>query len=316
MRLCAVTVDLDEIPCYTAIHGLPPLATPADEAVYRAALPRFEQFFDTLGLRATFFAIGSDLAQEHAGAALRRLFDAGHEIGNHSLDHFYDLTRRPRDEMRRQVVEGARAIERAIGRAPSGFRAPGYTMNDTLFEVLSEAGVRYDSSIFPCPAYYLAKSAILGGYRLLGRPSRSIFGHPRVLAAPADPYRIAARYQRRGHGLLELPIGVTRDATGRLPYIGTHLVLAGRGGARLMTRLIAGRPLVNIELHGIDAADAESDGLQPLRPHQPDLRLGAHEKLDILQDAIEQLRAAGYEFVTLAEAAECFNGSAQPPIRN
>jgi hypothetical protein len=304
MRLCAVSVDLDEIPCYSAIHGLPALPARAGEAVYRAAVPRFEQLFDALGLRATFFAIGRDLDQPHARAALRRLHDRGHEIGNHSLDHFYDLTRRTRAEMQTQVVDGARAIELAVGRAPRGFRAPGYTVNDTLFEVLGEAGVSYDSSVFPCPGYDLAKAAVLGSYRLRGRPSRSIFGHPRVLSAPADPYRVGVPYSRRGRGLLELPIGVTRDMSGRLPYIGTQLILGGAAGARTLTRLIEGRPLVNLELHGIDAADAERDGLQALRPHQPDLRRSAYEKLDILQSSIEQLRKAGYEFVTLDEAAQ------------
>jgi hypothetical protein len=103
--------------------------------------------------------------------------------------------------------------------------------------------------------------------------------------------------------LLELPIGVTRDATGRLPFIGTSLIWAGRYGARQLTRAIAGRSLVNLELHGIDAADAELDGLQALRPHQPDLRRSAAAKLEILRDVVATLREANYEFVTLAEAA-------------
>ena len=48
-------------------------------------------------------------------------------------------------------------------------------------------------------------------------------------------------YHDRGHGLLELPIGVTSEWSGRLPYIGTNLVLAGAFGARQLARMIAGR---------------------------------------------------------------------------
>jgi peptidoglycan/xylan/chitin deacetylase (PgdA/CDA1 family) len=302
--LCAVSVDLDEIPCYTAIHGLPPLPPTAAEAIYRCALPRLERLFDELDLRATFFAIGRDLAQPHAAGALRRLAERGHEIGNHSQDHLYHLVRLPRAEMRAQIADAIGVITRVTGRAPSGFRAPGYTITDELFELLVELGVRYDSSVFPCPAYYFPKLALVGAYRALGRRSHSVIDHPRVLGAPADPYRIGKPYTRRGQGMIELPIGVTRDVTGRLPYFGTSLTMGGPHGARFLTRLIAGRPLVNLELHGIDAADAELDGLTALRPHQPDLRKRADAKLAALRSAIHALRAANYEFVTLAEAAQ------------
>jgi hypothetical protein len=305
MRLCAVSVDLDEVPCYTAIHGLPAPSDDSAHAIYRRALPRLCGLFDELQLPATFFACGRDLTDPETAAALRRLALRGHEIGNHSQDHRYDLTRLTRAQMRAQVELGARSIAEVTGLAPSGFRAPGYTITDELFEVLSELGVAYDSSVWPCPAYYLAKLAAISGYQLLGRPSRSIVDHPRVLAAPSDPYRVGRPYRRRGVGLLELPIGVTRLGSGRLPFIGTF-VLASAASARWLTRGIVGRPLVNLELHGIDAADAELDGLTGLRRHQPDLRLTAAAKLSNLRRTVAILRAHDYVFVTLDDAARRF----------
>ncbi|HEX4352108.1 MAG TPA: polysaccharide deacetylase family protein [Polyangiales bacterium] len=306
MPLCAVSVDLDEIPCYAAIHGLSGLPLMAAEAIYRAALPRIEALFDELDLRATFFAIGSDLIAPHAAAAIKRLAERGHEIANHSQDHLYDLTRRPRDEQRRQIETANRMIADLTGRAPVGFRAPGYTIDDRLFALLAELGFAYDSSVFPCPTYYIPKLLVIQTYRALGRPTRSVVDHPRVLTAPADPYRVGTPYSKRGHGLLELPIGVTRDATGRLPFIGTSVTVGGTRGARVLSEWIAGRPLVNLELHGIDGADAELDGLQSLRPHQPDLQRTAAAKLAALKTAISTLRRLGYRFVTLAEAAQSF----------
>jgi peptidoglycan-N-acetylglucosamine deacetylase len=306
-KLCAVSVDLDEIPCYTAIHGLSlQLSEAAQQAVYRKALPRLAALFDAHGVRGTWFAIGSDLAHEHASAALRRLAAQGHEIGNHSYSHRYDLTRMPEHEMRADVARGIEAVERAVGQRPRGFRAPGYTFTDTLSRVLQDLDVSYDSSVFPCPAYYAPKLLAIGAYRMLARPTRSIPDHPRVLTAPADPYRMGDSYTRRGTGLLELPVGVTRDQTGRLPFIGTSLTLAGRAGAQLLCRLIEGRELINLELHGIDASDAEEDDLTSLREAQLDLRKSAATKLDILGAAFEHLSRAGYSFVTLAEAADEF----------
>jgi len=128
-----------------------------------------------------------------------------------------------------------------------------------------------------------------------------VLDDPRVLTAPANPYRVGRPYTRRGVGLLELPIGVTRGA--RLPYIGTSVTLGGPRLARVLSHAMVGRPLVNLELHGIDLSDVEDDGLRWLAPHQPDLRRSAAEKEAALRAAIAVLRSAGYAFVTLAEAA-------------
>src|SRR5690606_41985806 len=128
----------------------------AARAIYDKALPRLERLFESEGIPATFFAIGSDLDETNA-ARLASLARAGHEIANHSFGHRYDLTRLDRASIRREIERGMDAIERACGVRPEGFRAPGYTITDTVFEVLEELGVAYDSSVFPCPAYYAPK---------------------------------------------------------------------------------------------------------------------------------------------------------------
>lgn len=303
MKLAALSVDLDEIDCYASIHGLDSLGEV--RAIYRRALPRFEALFDELDVPATFFVIGRDVDGENA-ERLRRLQAAGHELGNHTYDHLYDLTRRDRARIAEEIDRGAEAIEAAVGQGPLGFRAPGYTINDTVFEVLEERGYLYDSSVFPCPPYYGAKAAAIGLYgaraRLgRGRASSSVVDDPRVLSAPADPYRRGRPYWKAGSGMVELPIGVTRMF--RLPYIGTTVALASPTGADLLTRQMLGRPLINLELHGIDLADADEDGLQELRAHQPDLRRDAEHKAENVRRAVRVLRNAGYEMVTLAEAA-------------
>jgi hypothetical protein len=302
MKLAAISVDLDEVPCYAAIHGLPVPAR-SEHAIYQRALPRLRQLFAREAVPATFFAIGSDLDRPANRAALAALADEGHEIANHTHSHFYDLTRRAPDEIASEIEKGGDAIERAIGKRPVGFRAPGYTITDPVFDALEAQGYLYDSSVFPCPGYYAPKVAAIAAIAARGRKSRSIVDDPRVLTAPADPYRVGRPYWTRGSGMLEMPIGVTRGATGRLPYIGTSVVLGGELGARALTEMIAGRPFVGLELHGIDLADADEDGLAWLRPHQPDLRRSAAAKQRALEVAIATLRRHGYELVTIAAAA-------------
>ncbi len=308
-RLAALSVDLDEAHCYAAIHGLGAPPTESRHAIYEHALPRFQRFFEDEGVCATFFVVGRDAEHPANARLLRALAEAGHELGNHSWRHPYELTRLSGVDRAEEIDRGAAYIEAATGFTPRGFRAPGYTVDDELLGMLQERGYRYDSSVFPCPAYYGAKAVVMGWMRLRGRRSRSVLDDPRVLSAPADPYRVGRPYWQRGGGLLELPIGVTRDRNGRLPYIGTSVVLASVAGARWLTRCIVGRPLVNLELHGIDLADADRDGLQWLRPHQPDLRRPLRAKMSALREAVRTLRAAGYSFVTLSEAAEAFSAA-------
>jgi peptidoglycan/xylan/chitin deacetylase (PgdA/CDA1 family) len=303
VRLCAVSVDLDEIPNYFGIHGLPEPAGAARTLVYDVALDRLTSLAADLSIPLTLFAIGSDLAREASAAKLKSAIGAGFEVGNHTLDHLYDLVRLGRGEMLRQVVEGAHAIERATGVAPVGFRAPGYTVTDELLEVVAEAGALYDSSVFPCPAYFAAKTAKIGAIALLGRTSRSIVDTPMVLRAPTRPYRVGRPYWKKGSGLLELPIQVTRGL--RLPFFGTSVTLSGPAMARRLARACIGAPLVNLELHGIDVL-GENDGLQALAAHQPDVRVPYERKLLALRAALEELVRAGYVFVTLRAAAQVF----------
>lgn len=299
-RLCAISIDLDEIRHYFAIHGLSDGAPTAANAVYERALPRFDDLAAGEGVPLTYFVVGADVARERNAAALRRSAARGHELANHTLDHLYDLSRRSPAEIAHQIEGANAAIAEATGARPSGFRAPGYVVTDAVYTALEQAGMAYSSSVFPCPYYYAAKAALIGAKRLAGRVSSSIVSSPGVLVAPVVPYRVGRPYYRAGRGLIELPIQVTRRL--RLPVIGTTLTSLGAPLARRLARGLVGAELVNLELHGIDLLDA-ADGLEALAAHQPDVRLALERKWETFVAVIAELRAAGYAFVRLDEAA-------------
>jgi peptidoglycan/xylan/chitin deacetylase (PgdA/CDA1 family) len=299
MRLCSVSVDLDEVHHYFAIHGLRPPSDPSSP-VYDTALERLGGLAAAQHIPLTLFAVAADAAHADNAARLRNSARAGHEIANHSLEHRYDLTRLGQEEMERQVVEAATLLERATGERPVGFRAPGYLMNDTLFDVVLRSGAQYDSSVFPCPAYGIAKLLALGYGRLRKRRSSAMAGSPAAWLGPTRPYDAGRGYRRAGAGLLELPIQVAGAA--RIPYIGTTLTLLGPRRAQRLTGLLRREPFVNLELHGMDALDYR-DGLAALLPHQPDVRVAFERKLSALSAAIDTLRQQGRTFVTLREAA-------------
>lgn len=302
VRLCSVSVDLDEIGCYAQIHGLASADT--CHAVYDLALGRMRAFARASNLPLTLFVVARDLEREENRENLRPFVQDGHEIGNHSLDHFYDLTRREPAERVRQIELANERIYAALGVRPSGFRAPGYTVTDDLLDAIGASGLSYDSSVFPCPPYYAAKAARLLSMKLRGQASRAILDTPRVLRAPATPYRVGRPFWTAGTGLLELPIQVAGPL--RVPFIGTSLALLGPSAARLLARSLLGAPLVNLELHGLDFLDAR-DVPEALVGVQPDLRIPLPRKLETLSAVLELFRNHGYAVVRLDEAARAFS---------
>jgi polysaccharide deacetylase family protein (PEP-CTERM system associated) len=147
------------------------------------------------GTRATFFILG-ELARQQP-ALVRAIHRAGHEVASHGWDHrrLHRLTPAQfREELRRSMD----VLEQATGEAVAGFRAPTFSVvRETAWalDVLAEAGLTYDSSIYPV--------------------WHDRYGVPR---APLSPFRAAGPR----HAILELPPATLDLAGMRLP--------AGGGG--------------------------------------------------------------------------------------
>jgi peptidoglycan/xylan/chitin deacetylase (PgdA/CDA1 family) len=311
MRRAAVSIDLDGLSCYYRIHALGPPPAELEHVILERALPRAAALFAQHGLHVTWFVIGRDvdadaaLPDRPARAAnaqrMKTLADAGDELGNHSYSHPYDLARLSAREVDAEITNCDRVL-RAI--APvRGFRAPGYDVSPAMLDTLARLGYRYDSSVFPAPGYYAAKAAVMAALAAAGRPSGAVLTNPRALAAPATPYRpsMSAPWRRGQAPMVELPVAVTPWT--RVPAIGTSLLVAP---AWLRTRLVAAmakRDFFNLELHGIDFADAERDGIPgELVERQPDLRIPIDQKLDRLERVLDEVHAR-WDFATLGEVA-------------
>ena len=307
--LISVSVDLDAVECYHRIHAL--ADAPAGEArfaILRRALPRLGELFARHGIHATLFVVGRDLEEDAEGRRIiAGLAEAGHEIASHSYSHPYDLVHLGREKIAGEIDRAHAAITEVCGHPPVGFRAPGYEISAELIQLLCERGYRYDSSAFPAIPYYLAKAAVMAVMRCTGRKSGSILGSAQVLGAPCAPYRPAAGapYRRGELPIVELPVTVTPLL--RLHVIGTTLVLAPEWLRRRLVVSALTTPHFNLELHGIDLADAGADGFsRALTARQPDLRVSVERKLAALDRTLSEARESGAKFVTLAGAAEHF----------
>jgi hypothetical protein len=302
--LCAVSVDLDPLRCYYEIHGLGEPPPKLRDVVLRKALPRFAEVFQRHGVFATLFVVGDDVADRASvgRAELARLASAGHELGNHSHRHQYDLARRSEDEIDAELAEAEATLHELAGQRLTGFRSPGYDLSPSLLRVLERRGYAYDSSVFPSWPYYLAKAGVMGLMSLLGRRSGSVLGDPRALTAPTGPYRPGATPWTPGDSrLVELPITVTRGL--RFPGIGTWILTAPGPLRLLLLDQLRARAFFNFELHGLDLLDAEADGIPAeLVARQPDLRVPLPRKMTAFAATLDRL-ALDYDFMTLQKVA-------------
>jgi peptidoglycan-N-acetylglucosamine deacetylase len=297
--LASLSIDLDGLEHYHRLHGLADPPPGGGDPVYGKAVERFGEMCAELGVRGTAFCVGRSLSRPGPARAVRRLAEAGHEIANHTLSHDYALTRRTPEVIAAEVRGGGEAVAAAAGRAPSGFRAPGYTVSAPLLAALCEQGYRYDSSVFPALPYYGAKALAMAAMTIAGRRTRAVLDRPRVLLAPREPYRPSRSepYARGDLPVVELPL-----TTGLLgfPLIGTSVASLPRL-ARLALAGTGRLPLFNLELHGVDLLDA-SDASAALAARQRDLLIPAGVKLRRIAAFVRAL--AGREWVTLEEAAE------------
>ncbi|MBA2663418.1 MAG: polysaccharide deacetylase family protein [Bradymonadaceae bacterium] len=314
MGQACVSVDLDGLRCYRDIHGLSAPRAQLNggqgaDAAYSIGVRRLLDFFDAERLPATLFVIGRDLEVDAHSSLLLEAHEAGHELANHSYSHHYDLRTRPLAEQEREIARCEEAILELTGRKPTGFRTPGYNVDASLLAICRSRGYLYDSSIFACPPYYLAKGAVMSWLSLRGRPSRSQMTRPQTLLAPLAPYfpdeKRFWRDSQRGYGLLEMPMAVVPGV--RFPIIGTSLHLLKELGFDAVYPLIrrAQPRHFNLEFHAIDFMDSNDEGVADLVGIQPDLAVPWTTKRARYAHVFARLREH-YRFATLEDTARSF----------
>jgi polysaccharide deacetylase family protein (PEP-CTERM system associated) len=142
------------------------------------------------GVRGTFFILG--WIGRDFPALVRRIAEAGHEIGSHSLYH-RRLWNLPEAEALAAIRESKELLETASGQPVVGFRAPDFSLrpDSPLLAALPEMGFRYDASLNPTTLH-------------------DVYGDA----------SIPARIHRLPSGLVELPASVCRLPGGRRMTVG------------------------------------------------------------------------------------------------
>ena len=95
-------------------------------------------------LPATFFIPGWE-AERHPDI-VRRIVDAGHEIGHHGYLHEPPASL-DREQEEAVLDRTSAIIERLTGAPPSGYRSPGWELSEHSLDLLAQRGFLYDSSL-------------------------------------------------------------------------------------------------------------------------------------------------------------------------
>ncbi len=107
------------------------------------------EMFAASAIKATFFTLG--WVAERYPALMRRIADAGHELGNHGSNHDRVFTLTP-EQFRDDIERARKTIEDASGAKVNGYRAPSFSIDKRTpwaHEVLAEQGYVYSSSVAP-----------------------------------------------------------------------------------------------------------------------------------------------------------------------
>lgn len=115
-------------------------------------LDNTRQLLDLLGesgTKATFFILG-EVAKTYP-ELIREISDCGHELGIHGYSHtrYYNLTK---EEATEEIVRAKNLVEDISGVKVIGHRAPEFSITQKtlwVMELLIDAGIKYDSSVFP-----------------------------------------------------------------------------------------------------------------------------------------------------------------------
>ena len=157
-------------------------------------------------ISATFFCLGK--VAEEFPYVIRKIADAGHEIGCHSYQHQW-INKMTPYEFREDTYAAISMLENVVGQKVVSFRAPAFSIgegNKWAFEILAESGIQKDASIFP-----IVRD--LGGFPnfLEHKPCVILYNGVKINEFPIQTYK--------------------------LPIIGKEIVYSGGGYFRLLPLL-------------------------------------------------------------------------------
>jgi hypothetical protein len=276
--LATVSVDVDSVDLHLVGYGITGL--PPDPSVYSIAVPRLLERFQRHDIRATFFIVARDAAQQ--ARAIASIIAAGHEVASHSFSHPLGLECLDDTRLEQEIDGSRRALEHAAGTEVLGFRAPNFDLGRRVAHALVNAGYRYDASGFPTPL-------LLPARLLLAMKSRDPATVLRLRSWPIALTRCPHTLTNGASGLIEFPAAVTPWL--RIPVY--HTARYFTSGARFL-RMIEGFALrgesLSYPLHAVDALGLAEDQIDPRLGRHPGMEFSLVRKFELLDECLAEIK--------------------------
>lgn len=113
----------------------PYLCLTFDDGPDRIQTPKVLEILKRYKVKATFFVLGEEV--EYQKEILKKVYDAGHQIGNHFYRHI-NIKKASKEEIRKSIVSNNELIKSVIGVAPTIVRPPYGIVTDNLKEVCAD----------------------------------------------------------------------------------------------------------------------------------------------------------------------------------
>jgi len=290
-RKATISLDLDNQWSYLKIHG--DQSWKDFPSYFDIFVPYVLDLLDELELKITFFIVGQDAVLDKNKAYLRMIADRGHEIANHSFNHESWLQQYSKAELFEEITKAENAIYEATGHKTKGFRGPGFSCSEELFEVLAEKDYKYDCSTLPtfigplARKYYFMTSNLTKEER---KKRNELFGKLTDGFKPLKPYYMNLK---NGKKLLEIP--VTTMPIFKIPFHLSYLGYINNFSKPLMN-LYFGTALglckltntpPSFLLHPLDIIGG--DKIKDLK-FFPGMNIDSDKKVEVFKSVIQKLK--------------------------
>ena len=111
------------------------LALTFDDGPNKVQTIKVLNILEKYNVKATFFEIGENI--EYQKDIVKKVYEAGHEIGNHFYSH-ENINKMSKDEIKTSIVKTNELIYSITGKMPKVVRPPYGIVNNTLKEVCAE----------------------------------------------------------------------------------------------------------------------------------------------------------------------------------
>ncbi|KAJ4363572.1 hypothetical protein N0V83_009868 [Neocucurbitaria cava] len=144
--LCSYGIDVDSASGWlNTRNGSPANPTDISRGVFGATvgIDRLLKLWEKYNIKTTWFTPAH--SAESFPKQIRKIVDAGHEIGLHGYTHEFVSTLS--EEQQRDVLDKSiKVLTEIVGKRPRGWTAPAWSTSKETIKLLEEFGIEYDHS--------------------------------------------------------------------------------------------------------------------------------------------------------------------------